>query len=205
MMTSDSLGSSHGTCPSLVRGVHAGESSAWQRLVDHYTPRLQSWCRSRGLDEPNTADVMQEIWISVSHSIHRFASTPGAGAFRAWLWRIAERRIIDCQRRFLSQPQAVGGSTMHMQLQAIVSEDPSHSPSCISQPVVMAMERVASHYELKTWQVFVRSVVDGISTEQVAVEFQLSHVAVRQIRSRVLRHLRRELASDNDRNQDSTP
>lgn len=193
-MSSHPVGSSAGTSPSLVVAVHAGESSAWQKLVALYTPRLHRWCRSRGLDESNTADVMQEVWISVSRSIHRFNSTPGAGAFRAWLWRVTERRIIDCHRRLARQAHAVGGSSMQMHLQAIASDESSPSREMISQPVLLAMERVSSHYEPRTWRAFLRSVADGCPTDQVASEFGLTAVAVRQIRSRVLRHLRRELA-----------
>ena len=56
-----------------------------------------------------------------------------------------------------------------------------------------ALSKLSTSYEPRTWQAFLRTVVDGRPTEEVAVEFQMSAVGVRQLRSRILRRLRKEL------------
>ena len=56
-----------------------------------------------------------------------------------------------------------------------------------------ALVQVQSEFEPRTWQAFWRSVVDGISTDEVAFELQVSAATVRQSRSRILRRLRQQL------------
>jgi DNA-directed RNA polymerase specialized sigma24 family protein len=87
---------------------------------------------------------------------------------------------------------------MQMHLQAIASEWSESSQGGFSQDIRLAMERVSTHYEPRTWLAFLCAVAEGRSTDQVAADYQLTPVAVRQIRSRILRHLRRELATIRD-------
>ena len=50
-----------------------------------------------------------------------------------------------------------------------------------------------NRFEKSTWQAFWRTVIDGVSTEEVAEELGLSRWAVYKARSRVLQLLRSEL------------
>ena len=63
------------------------------------------------------------------------------------------------------------------------------------QPIAMLLQSIEANYEARTWQVFLRTVVDQIPTDSVAAEFQMTPAGVRQIRSRVLRHLRRAMVA----------
>jgi len=211
----ESTSSSSGTRPSLVPGLRVGSPQAWERLVAHYQPRLIACCRSRGLDDAATHDVLQEVWVSVARSLPSFSSTTGQGAFRAWLWRIMQRRIIDFRRQQGREPNATGGSTMLGRLARVPanSESDSASSSIACHPnnedsgqrqlgshrlplnaeLKQILDRAQMDYEPRTWQAFLRCAMDGHSTEQVALEFKMTAVGVRQLRSRILRRLRREL------------
>jgi RNA polymerase sigma-70 factor (ECF subfamily) len=59
------------------------------------------------------------------------------------------------------------------------------------------LEFIRSEFEPRTWQMFWRSVVDGVATATVGAELGVSAAAVRQARSRVLRRLREEAAGLN--------
>ncbi len=61
-----------------------------------------------------------------------------------------------------------------------------------------AMEQVRGEFETKTWSIFLRSVVDQVSTEIVAKEFNVQSATVRQVRSRILRRLREQLGDLDD-------
>lgn len=63
----------------------------------------------------------------------------------------------------------------------------------LQQLTSRAMTQVQSEFEPRTWQAFWRSVVDGIATDEVARELQISTASVRQSRSRILRRLRQQL------------
>ena len=56
-----------------------------------------------------------------------------------------------------------------------------------------APEFVRGEFEPRTWQMFWRSVIDGLPTAAVAAELGTSPAAVRQARSRILRRFREEV------------
>ncbi len=191
-----------GTRPSLIAGARIGDGEAWQRLVECYQPRLLAKCRRQGLNEAAAEDVIQNVWISVSRSLFKLSATVGRGAFRAWLWRITQRRIMDYRRRQLHEPLGAGGSTMLGRLQDFPADDdgdvgePIWSGSKVrfnTSKWQSVLDRISVDYHPKTWQAFLRNAVDGRTTEQVAQEFNMSVVNVRQLRSRILRRLRNEI------------
>ena len=186
---------SKATSPTLLAGVGAGKSNAWERLVAFYRPMILSWCRSKGLDEATSLDVVQETFLSVSKSLSRFQSTPGSGAFRAWLWRITQYRIIDQRRQQNRQPLGIGGSSIAAKMAMLPDSNRFNESNgkSYSLSLANALERLSRNYETRTWQAFLRTVVDGRPTEEVAAEFDMSVVGVRQLRSRILRRLRQEL------------
>jgi len=194
------LSDSKATSPTLLAGIGRGNSNAWERLVACYKPTIMAWCRSKGLDEASSLDVIQETFLSVSKSLSKFQSTPGSGAFRAWLWRITQYRILDQRRQKARQPRGVGGSSIAEKL-ALVADSHFYGPSSSTSsrspfaeiPFANAIIKLSQNYEPRTWQAFLRTVVDGRSTEEVAAEFNMSAVGVRQLRSRILRRLRVEL------------
>jgi RNA polymerase sigma-70 factor, ECF subfamily len=180
------------TSPTLLGGVREGDSGAWEQLVFHYQPIILQWVKQKGFDRATSLDIAQETFLSVSKSLPTFLARPGTGAFRAWLWRIVQRRIIDYRRRVARQPIAIGGSTMTGQIgQSIdpASQDGS-SVQRMSASMQQRLDEVAKGYQARTWQAFLRSVVDGRTTQEVADEFQMTSVGVRQLRSRILRQLR---------------
>ena len=56
-----------------------------------------------------------------------------------------------------------------------------------------AISQVEAEFEERTWQIFIRSVIDQTTTIVVADEFGITQPALRQIRSRVLRRIRQQL------------
>jgi RNA polymerase sigma-70 factor, ECF subfamily len=184
-------GSSAGNSSALLRDVGNGHNEAWDRLVSLYRPRILRACRAKGLDEASSHDVAQDAFVTVYRSLASFRASPGSGAFRAWLHTIVERRIADWYRRTQRQPKAVGGSTFAEQIHAIPADcEEASEDRSFSTILGKDLEHVAEKYEPRTWQAFLRCVVDGRSTEDVAIEFGMTAVGVRQLRSRILRHLR---------------
>ncbi len=189
---------SSATSPTLLAGLQVGNDGAWVRLVECYTPRLRQWCRAQGLDEATTHDVLQETWISVSKSLSRFESTPGSGAFRAWLRRILLRRIADFRRNESRRPTIAGGGSILGKWadvasnSSISSVDHRAAGKTISPELLQRIEAIRESIDPKTWDIFTRLVVDGRSTASVAEEFAISPANVRQIRSRMLRKLKKE-------------
>jgi len=89
----------HPSDEALVRRLRAGDPTAGGALVSrHYESLmryLQRLCGSDHLAE----ELHQQTWLSVLDHIDRFdASSQAAGAFKAWLFRIATNKANDVWR-----------------------------------------------------------------------------------------------------------
>lgn len=190
--------SSQVTRSSLIRRAGDRDSVAWCEIVDLYGPLIAHWCRRCGLESHSAADCVQEVFASVAFSIGTFEPTRSSGSFRAWLWTITRRKVLDHLRKQRRHPQVAGGSTAVAVLQQVVdaSTIPDEEPTGHEQLQYLihrALQQVQSEFEPGTWQGFWRSVVDGLPTDVVAAELNVSAATIRQARSRILRKLRQQL------------
>ncbi len=73
----------------LVLRCQAGDEAALAELVGRYQPRLRYYLRKM-LGHPQRAeDAAQDVWLAVCRGVARLAD---AGAFRAWVYRLARDR-----------------------------------------------------------------------------------------------------------------
>jgi RNA polymerase sigma-70 factor (ECF subfamily) len=78
----------------LVLRCQAGDEAAFAELVGRYAGRLRYYLR-RLLDAGEPDDVLQEVWLDVFRGLPRLAD---AGAFPAWLYRVARDRALRSRR-----------------------------------------------------------------------------------------------------------
>jgi serine/threonine protein kinase/DNA-directed RNA polymerase specialized sigma24 family protein len=110
----------HTTSLSLLDRVRANESSAWEHFVNLYTPLLDRWCQQYGLQEADTANIRQEVFLAVARHIGEYQRE--GGSFRHWLWLITHNKVADLFRSEAGQA-AAGGSDAWTKLQQISSPD----------------------------------------------------------------------------------
>jgi RNA polymerase sigma-70 factor (ECF subfamily) len=195
-MATDS--SSHHTRSSLLERARQNDAQAWRELVDLYGPLVAHWCRQCRIDAHAAADCVQDVFSSVALALPEFRPTRTAGSFRAWLWTITQNKLRDHFRRVARDPAAVGGSSALGLMQRVIDpipvfdEEPTGDLQMRSL-TARALNQVQGEFETRTWQAFWRSVVDGMTTEQVARELQLTPAVIRQSRCRILRRLRQQL------------
>lgn len=189
---------SQSTHSSLLHRARQRDAVAWRELVDLYGPLIAWWCRRCRIDDHSVADCVQDVFASVAVALDTFQPKRETGSFRAWLWTITRRKVLDCLRTQLRRPHAIGGSTavamIHevMDGQSIPDEEPSEALQ-IRELIDRALQQVCDEFENCTWQAFWRSVVDGQSTDIVAAELNVTPATIRQARSRILRRLRQQL------------
>jgi RNA polymerase sigma-70 factor (ECF subfamily) len=81
----------------LVLRCQAGDEAAFTELVERYQPRLLYYLRKMVGEVHRAEDMLQEVWLAVFRAVPRLAD---AGAFRAWLYRIArDRAALELRRR----------------------------------------------------------------------------------------------------------
>ncbi|MBL8796366.1 MAG: sigma-70 family RNA polymerase sigma factor [Planctomycetia bacterium] len=194
-------GSLHSTAtsPSLLERVRGDDAAAWDRLVKLYAPLVYCWCRRWNLQEQDTADVFQEVFLAVAKHIAAFRKDGQGGTFRGWLRTITRNKVLDHFRRQGKQPgAAAGGSEAHFQLNQLPapdgSEDASAAESRAEQGLFQrGLEFIKGEFEERTWQAFWRTTVEGRPPKDVADELGMSAGAVRVAKFRVLHRLREEL------------
>ncbi len=186
------------TASTLLSRARKRQSQAWEELFELYSPLVAHWCARCGMDAHASADCVQEVFASVARSLDSYEAGRTSGAFRAWLWTITRNKIRDFVRRDRRQAMPSGGSSALVRLNEIPDLDhvPTDEPSSnveLEQLIARGLEQVRAEFEPRTWEIFIRTVVDQIPTALVASEFNIQSASVRQIRSRVLRRLREQL------------
>ena len=185
------------TSESLIRRVQRDDRVAWERLSQLYGPVVYQWAKESGLQSQDAADVMQEVFQTLTKNVGKFAQSPSS-TFRGWLWTVTRNKIYDFHRRKDNQAQAAGGTEALAGFMQI-SEQPPAPDSDIGKDEASgihqrALDLMKTDFEPQTWQAFWRTTIDGVSPAEVATELGLSKWSVYKARSRVLQRLREEFA-----------
>ncbi len=179
------------TSTGLLARLRTQDVDAWSRLTKLYGPLVYGWCRRRGLQAEDAADVVQEVFRAVAANVQTFQ----AGSFRGWLWTITRSKMMDFFRKAERRPQAIGGSDALGQMQQLPeSLDATESaPSQVSGLLRRALALIGPEFKKASWQAFWRVVMEDEAPAAVAKSLGISVNAVYVAKSRVLRRLREEL------------
>ncbi len=186
---------STGTSRSLLQRARANEPAAWERLVTLYAPLVLHWCRQSGLQEPDAADVFQEVFQAVARHLRDFRKEQPSDTFRGWLRAITRNKVRDHYRRLGREPGGAGGTDAQQRLLDVAAPAVTEDDSGDAEHAVFlrALELVRGEFTERTWQAFWRTAVDERLPRDVGAELAMSPGAVRVAKSRVLQRLREEL------------
>ena len=145
------------------------------------------------MQDADTLDVCQEVVQAVSRNLQNFRQTQSS--FRGWLKVIMASKVSDHYRRQQRQPEAIGGSDAHQQMQNRIDPQYDDAESTAEEEGILyrrALELLKQEFAEKTWQAFWKVVIEAQSPSDVASELGISINAVYLARSRILARLRRE-------------
>lgn len=78
-----------------MAGVRAGEAPAFTELYGRHSPALLTFLVGLTGDRAMAEDLLQETFVRVYRARHNYEAT---GSFRAWLFTIGRRLVIDWRR-----------------------------------------------------------------------------------------------------------
>ena len=81
--------------PTLIAAARRGDSGAWERLIDAFSPMMRAVARSFRLAPSDVDDVVQETWIALHANID---SLRNPAAVPAWLATTVRRRSLGLLR-----------------------------------------------------------------------------------------------------------
>jgi RNA polymerase sigma-70 factor (ECF subfamily) len=181
----------------LLARARDKQEDAWQRPVSLYDPLVRHWCRRAGVAHQDVDDVVQEVFAKAYAALESFRHSEPTDTFRGWLCGVTQYRVLEHFRRLRRHLAAAGGSDVHAailnQPDWKIEPDDEEQGLC-NHMYRRALDFIRGEFEPRTWDMFWRSVIDGVATSDVAAELGVTAAAVRQARSRVLRRIREETA-----------
>src|SRR4051812_23365312 len=84
------------TVADLVMAAERGDPSAWDALVERYTPLILSVARRYGLDSEDIADACQVTWM---RAFENLGSLREPAALPYWLLTITRRECLRIMRQ----------------------------------------------------------------------------------------------------------
>ena len=95
----------------IFRVKDLGDGASWAELLGIYQPVVFRMARRRGLQDADSHDVMQQVFLSISKSIEGWIPGDLQPPFRAWLTTIARNAITKALTR-RPRDSATGSTSM---------------------------------------------------------------------------------------------
>jgi RNA polymerase sigma-70 factor (ECF subfamily) len=178
----------------LLRLRNADDGAAWSEFIENYGSMLYRFVRSRGLQDADAADIVQDVFRRVGAAIGRLDYDKEKGGFRAWLFTITRNRLnsyFESQKRH----GRVGNDTaQYEQLQQAVRGTDDMEQAWEYEHMRMlagkAMMEVETKVEPMTWQAFRMTTVENLNANEAGKRLNMSPGAVYVAKSRVIAKLR---------------
>jgi RNA polymerase sigma-70 factor (ECF subfamily) len=182
----------------LLEGVKAFDPEAWRRLAYLYGPLVYGWCRRQGLQAPDCADVVQEVFLTVVTRVADFQRQRTGGTFRGWLWAITRHKLGDWIRRARARAKPLNDRALPPTAPegpATEAEGPAApgAPAEAGNLYRRALDLIRPEFEDQSWEAFRRVAVQGQKAADVAADLNMTRNAVYIAKSRILSRLREVL------------
>lgn len=178
----------------ILRLPNGQDAAAWDEFVSIYQPLVYRLARSKGFQDTDAHEIVQEVLVAVSRAVERWVPDEQRGRFRDWLFQIARNLMINFLTRRKYRP--IGNqdepisSLLDQQCDPACAESAHFDLEYRRQVFQWAAGQVVNDVGHKTWQAFWRSSVDNRAIADVAAKLDITTGAVYVARSRVMARLR---------------
>jgi RNA polymerase sigma-70 factor (ECF subfamily) len=173
------------------------DETAWSEFFEVYEPLLLAYIRSKGLQEHDARDVIQEIFTKLHRVLPEFELDRARGRFRTWLWQVTRNAIADWARSRKRQSREEEAFRERLATQADATDqepDAEWSESYRKRVLEVVLLRVRGRSQANTWACFEQHVLRGRPSAAVAAELGLTANAVKVNASRTLARVREQCA-----------
>jgi RNA polymerase sigma-70 factor (ECF subfamily) len=172
----------------VLAAARAGEEWAIRLLYQDLHPRLARYLRARA---PHVAeDIEAEVWLAFAERVHRFEGDEES--FRAWMFAILRRRLVDHYRRTGRRRTDVAPDDL------LDGPDPAPGPERVVVDALAGDEAAAfvvRSLPRDQAEVILLRVLAGLDVDQVAALMGKRPGTIRVAQHRGLRRLQRILAT----------
>lgn len=175
----------------LVRLADPADQAAWEQFVATYEAAVAGYCRNRGLQDADAAEVLQEVLLAVHRQIGNWQPSGHPRSFRTWLLRTTHNICLQALRERAKVDRSAGGTDGHLRIQQLAAEDQRHDP-CEWQRWAFqwAARQIQTEVHPTTWDAFWLTAVRQLPAEAVADRLGVRVGAVYTNKCRVLAKIR---------------
>jgi RNA polymerase sigma-70 factor, ECF subfamily len=145
----------------LVEHLQKGNADALRVLFERHSPLLFAIGRRILRNEAEAEDAVQQIFIDVFRSIHRF--DPEKGKFKTWLLMFGYQRILNCRRALVSHRFFDTDP-----FDELVPDVPPSSPDYSLAEISVLIEQALSHLQFRQRRTIELIYYEGLTAEEVA-------------------------------------
>ena len=172
------------------------DGAAWSEFLREYGPMLYRFVRSRGLQDADASDVVQDVVRSVGIAIDRLEYDKNKGGFRAWLFTITRNKLYTFLEKNARKPAVSSKTDVLGRLVDPHEEtelEKQWEQEYQSMMLARAIENLKPTIEPTTWQAFALTAMQGLSGPEAGKELGMKAGAIYVARSRVTAKLREEI------------
>jgi RNA polymerase sigma-70 factor (ECF subfamily) len=140
----------------IIQGCKKGREDAYRYLVDHFADHLMGICVRYLRDRQKAEDAVQETYIAVFKTIHRFEET---GTLKAWMSKIAVNACLKELRK---------GSRLSYSEEDIVFEKAFEQPEVYeklsAEEILATLDKLPQHYRV----IINLHVIEGYSHKEIS-------------------------------------
>jgi RNA polymerase sigma-70 factor (ECF subfamily) len=173
--------------------LQPGDPAAWADFVNRYGPRIQQWCRARGLQPADAEDVTQAVLLKLLDKMRTFVYDP-AQSFRAWLKTVTHNALSNYLRS--GRRQTAAGGDPAAVLETVEARDGLErqlEEEFDRELLEEAMARVRLRVAPARWDAFRLTALEGLSGADAATRLGILVATVYTARSKVQKLLQEEV------------
>lgn len=171
----------------MIRRAQQGEGGAVAWLYEHYAQQIYRYIYYRVGTETDAEDLTAEVFVRMVEGLSSYRLT--GAPFEAWLYRIAEARIIDFRRRANRRPQVE-------LLDNLIDQSALPEEHALQKQELEQLAQALRQLNEEQQAILILRFVERKSHEEVAQLLNKSVTAVKSAQHRALMQLVSLLGSD---------
>jgi RNA polymerase sigma-70 factor (ECF subfamily) len=168
----------------VLVAARAGSEWAWSRIYGDLAPKVIGYLRGHGAAEPE--DLCGEVFLQVVRALPRFSG--GEREFRAWLFTIAHRRLVDDLRKRGRRPVDVAPVEVVQEAAGQGGDVPSEVADRMSEAAVRSAMTALPPGQRS---VMLLRILGDMTVEEIAKAMGKRPGAVKALQRRALRNLKK--------------
>ena len=179
----------------IARLARREDMETWEDFVRTYEGAILRYCRSKGLQDADAAEVAQEVFLAVANKAEDWKPSGRSGSFRVWLFETARRNCLKSLRQRVRLQTGNDSATLNQPDHRSAGEAAKHQDQDDWQrwAFYAAAAQVEREVQPQTWQAFWQTAVENREPQAVANELGISVGSVYTAKCRVMARIRKQI------------